>query len=72
MFDICEELGLKKYVIFLTVATSLGFALHLAELDKTIEGGYRDYLKPIHVSGCVPFHGRDLLDPLQDSKDESY
>lgn len=28
--------------------------------------------EPVKIPGCVPVHGKDLLDPLQDRKDEVY
>lgn len=53
-------------------ATSLSFSLHLPTLDETTTCEYRDLPEPVLLPGCVPLHGIDLLDPVQDRSSDSY
>ncbi|KAL7203840.1 hypothetical protein ACSBR2_016985 [Camellia fascicularis] len=48
------------------------FCLNLPKLDETVTGEYRDLPEPIQLPGCVPVHGKDLLDPVQDRSHDSY
>ncbi|KAK4551257.1 hypothetical protein RGQ29_032433 [Quercus rubra] len=41
-------------------------------LDETVSCEYRDLPEPVKLPGCVPIHGRDLLDPIQDRTTELY
>ncbi|KAK9275293.1 hypothetical protein L1049_022555 [Liquidambar formosana] len=50
----------------------LSLMLHLPKLDETYSSEYRDLPEPITLPGCVPLHGRDLVDPVQDKKNDFY
>lgn len=50
----------------------LSLFFYLEELDKTVSCEYRDMKDVVTIPGCVPVRGSDLLDPLQDRKDEAY
>ncbi|CAO1948335.1 unnamed protein product [Urochloa humidicola] len=45
---------------------ALSCMLHVPELDRTTSCEFRD------LPGCVPLHGADLLDPIQDRGDPAY
>ncbi|MQL82987.1 hypothetical protein Taro_015465 [Colocasia esculenta] len=67
-----RELGLPAYIFFPSTATALSFFLYLSELDAKTDCEYRDLPEPVRAPGCIPIHGRDLLDPVQDRKDQAY
>ncbi|KMZ60216.1 Flavonoid glucosyltransferase, family GT1 [Zostera marina] len=71
-FDVVTDLEINPYIMFPSTATLLNFMFHLEDLDQTIQGEYRDHAHLIQVPGCVPFHGKDLLVPVQDRKDQAY
>ncbi|OVA01929.1 UDP-glucuronosyl/UDP-glucosyltransferase [Macleaya cordata] len=71
-FDVANEFGVPPYIFFPTTAMSLSLFLHLPKLDQMYSCEYRDVPDPIEIPGCVPIHGSDLLDPLQDRKNEAY
>ena len=51
---------------------SLSLLLHLPKLDETISCKHRDLQEPLKLQGCIPIHGRDLLEPIQDRTSEFY
>ncbi|KAF7153976.1 hypothetical protein RHSIM_Rhsim01G0137100 [Rhododendron simsii] len=71
-FDVARELGVKPYLFFTAGAMTLSFCLLLPKLDKMVTCEYRDLTDPIELPGCVPVHGRDLLDPVQDRSNDAY
>ncbi|KAI8026554.1 Hydroquinone glucosyltransferase [Camellia lanceoleosa] len=71
-FDIAEEFGISKYLFFPSPAIALLFSLHLPKLDETVIGEYRDLPEPVQLPGCVPVHGRDFPDPVQDRSLQGY
>ncbi|KAG5565440.1 hypothetical protein RHGRI_001356 [Rhododendron griersonianum] len=71
-FDVARELAVKPYLFFTAGAMTLSFCLHLPKLDKMVTCEYRDLTDPIELPGCVPVHGRDLLDPVQDRSSDAY
>ncbi|KAK9094275.1 hypothetical protein Scep_025744 [Stephania cephalantha] len=71
-FDVAWEFKIKPYIFFTTNAMVLSFVKHLPELDKSITGEFRDLTEKLKFPGCVPIHGKDLLDPVQDRSDEAY
>ncbi|KAL7203834.1 hypothetical protein ACSBR2_016979 [Camellia fascicularis] len=71
-FDVAKEFSLSPYLFFSSTAMVLLFCLNLPELDETVTGEYRDLPEPIQLPGCVPVHGKDLLDPVQDRSHDSY
>ncbi|KZV35773.1 hydroquinone glucosyltransferase [Dorcoceras hygrometricum] len=72
VFDVALQLKIPVYIFFPPSASSLSLALYLPELDKTVSCEYRDAAEKIQIPGCIPIQGRDLLDPIQDRKDEAY
>ncbi|KAF8404184.1 hypothetical protein HHK36_009065 [Tetracentron sinense] len=46
--------------------------LHLPKFDEEVSCEYRNLPKPVKISVCIAIHGRDLLDPVQDRKNEAY
>ncbi|KAF5952853.1 hypothetical protein HYC85_010797 [Camellia sinensis] len=71
-FDVAKEFGLSPYLFFSSTAMVLLFCLNLPKLDETVTGEYRDLPEPIQLPGCVPVHGKDFLDPVQDRSHDSY
>ncbi|XP_010556588.1 PREDICTED: UDP-glycosyltransferase 72B1-like [Tarenaya hassleriana] len=71
-FDAAAEFNVSPYIFYTSTANVLSLFLHLPRLDEVIPGEYRDLTEPVHLPGCVPVSGRDLVDPVQDRKDEAY
>lgn len=71
-FDVANEFKLPPYIFFPSTATALSFFSYLPKLHETVACEFRDLPGPIRVPGCVPIHGRDLLDPAQDRKNDAY
>ena len=71
-FDIAREFDISSYIFFPSTAMFLSFALFLPKLDESIVGEFRDHPEPIKIPGCIPIQGKDLLDPVQDRKNEAY
>ncbi|KAF9614931.1 hypothetical protein IFM89_021361 [Coptis chinensis] len=71
-FDVAKEFKLPSYIFYPSTANALSLFLELPKLDEMYSCEYRDLLEPVKLPGCVPLHGRDFLDPLQDRKNEAY
>ncbi|XP_057968866.1 hydroquinone glucosyltransferase-like [Malania oleifera] len=71
-FDVAKEFGILSYIFFPSTAMALSFTIHMPELDATYSCEFRDIPDPIQLPGCVAIHGRDLIDPVQNRKDEAY
>ncbi|XP_058100222.1 hydroquinone glucosyltransferase-like [Magnolia sinica] len=71
-FDVAREFGIPPYIFFPPSAMALSFCLHLPTLDEQYACEYRDIPEPLKLPGCVPLHGKDFLDPIQDRKHEVY
>lgn len=71
-FDIAREFNISPYIFYPSTATVLSLFLYLPKLDEMISCEYRDHPEPLKIPGCVPIHGKDLLDPVQDRKNEAY
>ncbi|KAL5727085.1 hypothetical protein ACHQM5_000317 [Ranunculus cassubicifolius] len=71
-FEVAREFQLSPYIFYPSTATALSLFLELPELDESCSCEYRDLPEPVRLSGCVPFRGSDLLDPVQDRKNEAY
>ncbi|KAL9234532.1 hypothetical protein vseg_009393 [Gypsophila vaccaria] len=71
-FDVAWEFGMKPYTFFPSNAMSLSFFLHLPKLDAQVSSEYRDMIEPVRLPGSVPLQGKDLLDPVQDRKNDGY
>ncbi|XP_062028571.1 hydroquinone glucosyltransferase-like [Rosa rugosa] len=77
--EVKSEVGDKEhvsnvlpYLFFPTSAMDLWFVFELPKLDETTTCEYRDLPEPVQYSGCVPLHGRDLADPVQDRSNDAY
>uniref|UniRef100_A0A5B7CBB3 Glycosyltransferase n=1 Tax=Davidia involucrata TaxID=16924 RepID=A0A5B7CBB3_DAVIN len=71
-FDVAKEFGVPPFIFFPTTAMMLSLVFHLPKLDETFSCEYRDLPDPLKLPGCVPLHGSDLMDPIQDRKNEAY
>jgi hydroquinone glucosyltransferase len=71
-FDVANEFGVSSYLLFPTTAMVLSLIFYLPELDETYSCEYRDLPEPVKLPGCVPVHGADLVDPIQDRRNEVY
>ncbi|GFZ01283.1 UDP-Glycosyltransferase superfamily protein [Actinidia rufa] len=69
-FDVAKEFGMLPYIFFATTAMALSFVFYLPVLDRSFDGEYRDLPEPVTLPGCVPFRGSDMVDPVQDRKNE--
>ncbi|KAM4072187.1 hypothetical protein ACB094_11G118400 [Castanea mollissima] len=70
--DIAKELKISPYIFFPTNAFVLSLMFHLPKLDETVSCEYRDLPEPLKLPGCIPIHGRDLIEPVQDRTSELY
>jgi len=71
-FDVAIEFGVSPYVFFPSTAMALSLFLYLPKLDQVTSCEYRDLPEPVQIPGCIPVHGQDLLDPVQDRNNEAY
>ncbi|KAL0547771.1 hypothetical protein IC582_012196 [Cucumis melo] len=71
-FDVAREFNISSYIFFPSTAMLLSFALFLPKLDESVVGEFRDHPEPIKIPGCIAIEGKDLLDPVQDRKNEAY
>lgn len=66
------ELGIPSYMYFLTSAMTVEFMFYFPTLHEEVSCEFRDMPGPIRLPGCVPLHGRDFIDPVQDRASEAY
>ncbi|CAK9146363.1 unnamed protein product [Ilex paraguariensis] len=71
-FDVANEFKVSPYIFFPSTAMALSLFLHLPNLDESVTCEYRDLPEPVQIPGCIPIHGRELLDPVQDRKNDAY
>ncbi|KAM7508817.1 hypothetical protein LguiA_019270 [Lonicera macranthoides] len=71
-FDIAKEFNVPPYLFFSSNAMNLSFGFYFPKLDGMVVGEFRDLVDPVLIPGCVPVHGRDLLDPVQDRSNVAY
>ncbi|XXG82176.1 hypothetical protein AAC387_Pa10g0175 [Persea americana] len=71
-FDVAAEFGIPLYIFFPSNAMALTCLVNLPKLDAMYSCEYRDLPEPVKLPGCIPLQGKDLLDPVQDKKDEAY
>ncbi|KAI4969585.1 hypothetical protein ZWY2020_000499 [Hordeum vulgare] len=67
-----KEMGLPGYVFFTSSLMSLLSLLYTPELARTTTCECRDLPDPVVLPGCVPLHGADLVDPVQNLSDPVY
>ncbi|KAL2251807.1 UNVERIFIED_CONTAM: Hydroquinone glucosyltransferase [Sesamum indicum] len=70
--DVALELNVPPYIFFPSTAMALSLFLHLPKLDEAVSCEYKDVPEKLRVPGCIPIHGKYLLDPLQDRKNDAY
>lgn len=70
--QVAVELGVPRYLFCTTNLMALSCMLHVPELDRTTTCEFRDLPEPVHLPGCVPLRGADLLDPIQNRSDPAY
>ncbi|GLT79745.1 hypothetical protein SLA2020_512220 [Shorea laevis] len=71
-FDVAREFNVSPYIFFPSTAMTLSLFLYLPELDEKVSGEYRDLPEPVKIPGCIPIAGKELLDPVQDRKNDAY
>ncbi|TXG50643.1 hypothetical protein EZV62_023167 [Acer yangbiense] len=71
-FDVAREFGVPPYIFFTSTAMELSFIFLMPELDEKFACEYKDLPEPVKLPGCVPVHGSDLMDPVQDKNDNVY
>ncbi|XP_057720713.1 hydroquinone glucosyltransferase-like [Arachis stenosperma] len=71
-FDVAAEFNIPRYIFYPSTATCLSFFLNLPKFDQSVQCEFRELAEPIKIPGCVPIHGRDLLDPVQDRSNDAY
>ncbi|KAL7002410.1 hydroquinone glucosyltransferase [Sarracenia purpurea var. burkii] len=71
-FDVAAELNVSPFMFFPSTAMALSLFLYLPELDQSVSCEYRDLTNPVKIPGCVPVHGRDLLDPVLERTNNAY
>lgn len=71
-FELCPEFGLRPYIFYPTTAMCLSFFFHLPQLDSQVSCEFRELGEPVELPGCVPVHGKDLLDPVQERANDAY
>nr|6SU6_A Chain A, Glycosyltransferase [Persicaria tinctoria]6SU6_B Chain B, Glycosyltransferase [Persicaria tinctoria]6SU7_A Chain A, Glycosyltransferase [Persicaria tinctoria]6SU7_B Chain B, Glycosyltransferase [Persicaria tinctoria]6SU7_C Chain C, Glycosyltransferase [Persicaria tinctoria]6SU7_D Chain D, Glycosyltransferase [Persicaria tinctoria]AUO17147.1 PtUGT72B29 indoxyl glucosyltransferase [Expression vector pTMH307] len=70
--DVALELGIRPFIFFPSTAMTLSFFLHLEKLDETVSCEFAELSDPVQIPGCIPVHGKDLIDPVQDRKNDAY
>ncbi|XWS35877.1 hypothetical protein CRYUN_Cryun20dG0034500 [Craigia yunnanensis] len=71
-FDVAREFNVSPYIFFPSTAMALSLFLYLPKLDQMVSCEYRDLPEPVRIPGCIPIHGKELLDPTQDMKNDAY
>ncbi|KAF3964996.1 hypothetical protein CMV_010777 [Castanea mollissima] len=71
-FDLAKEFGALSYIFFPTTAMCLSLIFHIPEFDETYSCEYKELPEPVKLPGCVPVQGIDILDPIQDKKNDTY
>lgn len=71
-FEAAREFDVSPYIFFPSTATALSLFMYLPKLHEMVSCEFRDLPGPIQIPGSVPIHGRDLLDPTQDRKNDAY
>nr|XP_015896385.2 hydroquinone glucosyltransferase-like [Ziziphus jujuba var. spinosa] len=67
-----KDFDMLPYIFIPSSMMGLSLAFYLPKLDETYCCEYRDIPEPVKLPGCVPIHGKDLMDPAQDRKNEVY
>ncbi|PON70231.1 UDP-glucuronosyl/UDP-glucosyltransferase [Trema orientale] len=71
--EVAKGLNISPYVFVPLNAMALSVFFHLPKLDETVSVRFMRHLPdPIKLPGCVPLHGKDLFDTIQDRESENY
>ncbi|KAK7386183.1 hypothetical protein VNO78_26219 [Psophocarpus tetragonolobus] len=70
--EFAQEFNMLSYIYVPISATTLSWYFYLPILDKETSCEYRDFPEPIKIPGCVPIHGRDLNNLVQDRSSGLY
>lgn len=70
--DVARDFDIPPYLFFPSNAMSLAFSIMLPRLDKEVSCEFKDLPEPVQIPGCVPVHGKDLMDPVQDRSNDAY
>ncbi|KAK5818944.1 hydroquinone glucosyltransferase-like [Gossypium arboreum] len=71
-FDVAREFNVSPYIFFPATAMTLSLMLYLPKLDQMVPCEYRDRPELVRIPGCIPIHGKELLDPTQDRRNDAY
>lgn len=71
-FGVAAEFNASPFIFYPSTTMALSFFLDLPRLDESVHCEYPELTEPVAIPGCVPVHGRDLLDPARDRKNEAY
>ncbi|KAJ9171492.1 hypothetical protein P3X46_014853 [Hevea brasiliensis] len=71
-FDVAREFNISPYIFFPSTAMALSLFFWLPKLDEMVPCEYRELQEPVKIPGCIPIHGKELLDPVQDRKNDAY
>ncbi|KAE8660498.1 UDP-glycosyltransferase 72B1 [Hibiscus syriacus] len=71
-FDVAREFDVSPYIFFPSTAMTLSLFLYLPKLDQMVSCEYRDMLELVRIPGCITIHGKELLDPTQERRNDAY
>ncbi|MCE3050555.1 hypothetical protein HAX54_047497 [Datura stramonium] len=73
-FEVANEFNVPPYIFYPTTAMCLSFFLYLPALDASTDVScqYRDLQERVRIPGCNPIEPEELLDPVQDRKNDAY
>ncbi|KAL6569602.1 hypothetical protein OROMI_014116 [Orobanche minor] len=71
-FEVAFEFNIPPYIFFPSTAMALSLFLYLPKLDETVSSEYWEVTEKLQIPGCIPIHGKDLLNPVQDRKNAAY
>ncbi|XP_062076498.1 hydroquinone glucosyltransferase-like [Humulus lupulus] len=72
--EVAKGLNVPSFIFFSTNAMAVSLIVHLPKLDEEAASVrfLRDLPDLVRLPGCVPLHGKDLIEPLQDRESQSY
>lgn len=71
-FSVAKEFDISPYLFFTSNAMNFAFSYMLPKFDETMSCEFRELPDPVIIPGCIPVHGGDLMDPVQDRTNEVY
>lgn len=72
VMEVAREFDIPPYLFFPSNAMNLAFSIMLPRLAKEVSCEFKDLLEPVQIPGCVPVHGKDLMDSVQDRSNDAY